>query len=396
MPEIAPGNLLPYFLIILVAMASARVLARFMPPPLPGIPNGMLDAFRGYLAVGVFICHAMIWHAFLKTGQWQEPPSRFYTQIGQAAVVLFFMITAFLFYGKVLDSHTRPMDWTRLYLSRVLRLVPAYLLAVVLLFVLMAVISGGMRREPWSQLALEAWHWIVFTLRSDPPINGDPNTKFYVAGVTWTLVYEWYFYLTLPVLAILHGYRTPLWLVAFGVLIWFTFSWPWIGLLSFFGGFVAAWLRGGRVARWVETHPNWASAISLAAMAATVSLFSTSFSWWPNLVLTMAFIPIALGADLFGLLRKHSAEVLGTVSYSMYLLHGLTLCVWFWFVLGTTWAKTFTLTEHWLALVVLTPILVTLCVLSYRFIERPAIDAVPASLAWWRRRVARFGKSGTA
>lgn len=385
MPELAPGNVLPYFVIMLVAMASARLLGRFMPPPLPGVPNGMLDAFRGYLAVGVFICHGMIWNRFLSTGQWTDPPAQFYTQIGQAAVVLFFMITAFLFYGKVLDGHTRPMDWSRLFLSRVLRLSPAYLLAVVLLFVLIAVTSGFERKSSFGQLAYDAWRWLTFTIRGDPPLNGDPNTKFYMAGVTWTLVYEWYFYLTLPVLAFLHRQKTPWFLAVVGVLIWFTFGWPWIGVLSFAGGFLAAWLRGTAVQRLVLAHNGPASAISLAAMITTVALFPRSFDWWPNLVLTIAFVPVALGADLFGLLRLRSAETLGHISYSMYLLHGLLLAWFFLVITGRDFGAGLSLTAHWLVLLGLTPVLVTLCVLGYRFVERPAIDLVPACTKAWRR-----------
>lgn len=383
--DLAPGNLLPYFVIMLVAMACARVLERFMPPPLPGVPNGMLDAFRGYLAVGVFICHAMIWHQFLKTGQWKDPPAQFYTQIGQAAVVLFFMITAFLFYGKILDSAVRPMDWPRLFISRVLRLTPAYLAAVLLLFLLIGLLTGFAPQGSAGALAYDAWRWITFTLRGDPPLNGDPNTKFYMAGVTWTLVYEWYFYATLPVLAFLHRFRTPWFLVVFGVAIWFSFGWPWIGLLSFLGGFLAAWLRGSAIQRWVERHNTLASVVSMAAMVATVTCFPGSFAVWPNVVLTIAFVPIALGADLFGLLRLRSAETLGHVSYSLYLLHGLALSFWFLFALGREFGGSLTLGEHWLALLALTPLLVTACVFSYRFIERPAIDQVPAWTRAWRR-----------
>ncbi|MBK8285871.1 MAG: acyltransferase [Ahniella sp.] len=278
------------------------------------------------------------------------------------------------------------MDWPRLFISRVLRLTPAYLLAVLLLFVLVAALSNFERQESWSDLAWNAWRWLTFTLRGDPPLNGDANTKFYVAGVTWTLVYEWYFYATLPVLAVLHGYRTPWWLVVFGVLIWFSFGWPWIGVLSFFGGFLAAWFRRSALERWVLANNRTASAISLAAMIATVSVFPGSFAWWPNLLLTVAFVPIALGADLFGLLRVRSAETLGTVSYSLYLMHGLMLGFWFFFVLGRDWTATFSLTEHWIALFALTPFLITLCVISYRWIERPAIDWVPAWTRAWRKR----------
>lgn len=48
-----------------------------------------IDGLRGFLALAVFFHHATIYHRFLTDGVWAVPPSAFYTELGQAAVVVF-------------------------------------------------------------------------------------------------------------------------------------------------------------------------------------------------------------------------------------------------------------------------------------------------------------------
>jgi hypothetical protein len=53
------------------------------------------------------------------------------THLGQMSVALFFMITAFLFWGRVLDRG-KTIDRTEFIVSRLYRLYPVYLLMVAL------------------------------------------------------------------------------------------------------------------------------------------------------------------------------------------------------------------------------------------------------------------------
>ena len=71
-----------------------------------------------------------------------------YRELANTCVSLFFMITAHLFIGKLLDARMRPIDWTALFVSRALRLTPLYLLAMAALFTLVAVLSGWQLRVP--------------------------------------------------------------------------------------------------------------------------------------------------------------------------------------------------------------------------------------------------------
>lgn len=68
----------------------------------------------GYLAFGVFIHHTAITWVFLHTGAFAALDSGFYAQIGLASVALFFMITAFLFWGRLLEKAVSTTGWPSL------------------------------------------------------------------------------------------------------------------------------------------------------------------------------------------------------------------------------------------------------------------------------------------
>jgi tRNA A-37 threonylcarbamoyl transferase component Bud32 len=86
--------------------------AAFRRKPLCGI-----DGLRGYLAFGVFVHHSIITWIFLRTGVIDFPPSNFYSMLGQGSVALFFMITGFLFWSRLL-AQGRNHDWLAFGVSR--------------------------------------------------------------------------------------------------------------------------------------------------------------------------------------------------------------------------------------------------------------------------------------
>lgn len=99
---------------LLAAVATAMGVSRFRAVSDADSERVVtLDGLRGYLAICVFIHHATIWPEFLRTGIWQLPASRLLTNLGQASVAMFFMLTSFLFFSRMLDRQ-RPVDWLRL------------------------------------------------------------------------------------------------------------------------------------------------------------------------------------------------------------------------------------------------------------------------------------------
>ena len=240
-----PTSSIPAALAILVALITCFILVdKFGPPDEQGRFLA-IDGLRGYLAFCVFLHHSIIWYFYLKTDKWVVPPSNLYTHFGQTSVAFFFMITGFLFYSKILDGKKREIDWLRIYVSRFLRLTPLYFIAVSALLLIVFALSGAEFHESVGVLALEIIRWMSFTIFGVPDINGIERTKIILAGVTWSLPYEWFFYLLLPGFAFINRVRVG-WVylvvsVAAVILIFFKGTSPY-HWLSFSGGVTAAYL----------------------------------------------------------------------------------------------------------------------------------------------------------
>jgi peptidoglycan/LPS O-acetylase OafA/YrhL len=375
------GSPLIAILLYSVAFAVATLLVRSIPSigrTLAVVEAGRqspIDGLRGWLGVSVFIHHSVITWFFLHNGQWKLPPLRFITHLGQTSVVLFFMITAFLFWGRVLDRGSN-IDWLEFLVSRIYRLYPAYLLMVALLAVAVMVAMSG---EPASgRFTVPLLHWIMFTMFGSPDLDGMPGTSLIVAGVTWSLRYEWLFYLTLPLLGFIAGRSRQL-LAAFlsvAVLaaIFHQFGWQNTFdlriLLSFLGGIAAAhFVRKPALAAAARTPA--AGLVAVAALAAVIVFLPTAYTWQATVGLTVFFIVIASGHSLWGTLRLPGLLWLGDITYSIYLLHGLLL----WMVLQ--YFLPHVIASNWVVFlgstIVIDVILVLFSSMVFLWIERPAV-----------------------
>ena len=314
-----------------------------------------IDGLRGFLAFGVFVHHACIWFTFLKTGAWVVPESRLYTHLGQSTVSLFFMITGFLFFGKVLQSRETPVDWLRLYVSRCLRILPLY----VLVMLTGAAVIAMIRYSGWVQPMQAPWH--------EKSLTG-----LFTAGVTWTLSYEWKFYFILPLLALAAGRVPWAWLLFSVVTLWASGAHKALDIhaCSFAGGIVAALLA--QVPVWVRfARSPWGSAVALLALSWVIAGFDTAYSPTPLLLLALAFGLMANGAGLWGLLNTKLSRTLGEMTYSIYLLHGPLLFLAFRFVLNFDWVRQLDPVAYWAVVGALTPWLLTVAVISHRHLELP-------------------------
>lgn len=373
----------------LLALGCVSLLSRLRPlPPEPG-RFATIDGLRGHLAFGVFLHHGVIWHGFLRSGKWDAPPSAFFNHLGQDSVVLFFMVTAFLFVGRLLDARERQVDWLRLYVSRLLRLAPLYLLAMVVLFTLCGMLTDWERQVPARELRRALRHWLFFSIGGVDNINGIPHTLTLIAGVTWSLPLEWMFYLLLPTLALLVRRTAPLWLAVVALVcalgIWAHNKQPAM-LWAFAGGGLAAWwVRRPAMQGWTPRH--WHDGLILLCFAiAMASAPNVRSSPYPILLLTLAFGLIASGCSLFGLLRLRVSQQLGDLAYSFYLLHGLLLFISLTFVLGRAQVSAYTPPAHWLWLTALSPMVVACAWVTFHAVERPAMRATDA----WTLRVKRL------
>ncbi len=368
-----PGITHPLFtlLVLAAAVGSVWVIDRLFTITVATDRVQSIDGLRGYLAGMVFIHHACIWYFFLRSGQWEKPASNFYTELGRASVALFFMITAFLFTRRIMAS--RAIEWNRLYVSRILRIVP--LLIVHHLAALLVIAFIRLNHIPTVFNGIDTDRKVLLT-----------------AAVSWTLDYEWIFYLMLPLLALVRGTRVPLVLLLLSVLMLVERHAEVLSenMLPFFGGVFAALVAGNGFVR-TFSPSRMASLLVIACLAAVYGLGRDlpTAAWL--LLLTLAFTLIANGNTLYGLLSCRVSRVFGEITYSVYLLHGLVLFLAFRGLTGIPVAQSLSPAMHWLVVALVTPLLVALSYASWRWIEQPCLRRVDA----WSARL-RFSFAAPA
>lgn len=377
--------------VYLLALGSAALLVR-IPAVASNLPqaagrSSTLDGLRGYLALGVFIHHAAIaWH-YHQSGQIGMPPERVFAQIGQVGVALFFMITGFLFWDRLLKQG-RQHDWRAFAISRVFRLYPLYLPLLAAVTATVFYLSDWTLRETPVQLFKHLSQWLVFVR---PDINQVAGTGNLISNVTWTLAYEVYFYMALPLLGMIFLYRgshvktfaclVGLYLLA--KVVGWEHSLKTKYLLSFAGGIAAAyWIRRPALVAWGRSR--LAGIIALLLLLVLMTLLRKTFAVFPLLLLSVFFFVVVSGNDLFGALRLASARWLGEISYSTYLLHGFLL---WWLAYHYYPQMGFALDEPlpFIALIALcTLLLVLVSSLTFLLFEKPGI-------AKGKALAARFG-----
>ncbi len=306
--------------------------------------------------------------------------------MGESSVVLFFMITGFLFFSKLMNARPEGLDWTRLFMSRVMRLGPLYLFAMVLMFVIVALLSKGTVRESTPLLAKHAIEWLAFTVVGGPDLNGVAGTPIITAGVTWSLQYEWAFYCALPIIALCLRLVPPRWFLVLGLFAVVAFAyWNPIGdkWLGFMGGISASYVSRWPISRQVASRTA-SSLVVIGCVAVAVGLYPTAYEIWPLVLLSIAFALIASGNNLFGVFIHPVSLTLGQMAYSIYLLHGIMLFVLFRFLVGWDASRLLTPTQHWMLVVGATPILVAVCYGTFRLIEHPAMRSTDSILRWFR------------
>jgi peptidoglycan/LPS O-acetylase OafA/YrhL len=299
---------------------------------------------------------------------------------------LVLLLHRFHFFSKVIDARTKPIDWSRLYVSRLLRLGPLYAFAMAVMFLLIAVLSHGVIKQPARHLVASMGRWLGFTILGAPNINGFAETPLLVAWVTWSLTYEWFFYISLPLLALAVLTPPPVAVLAAsaGSVVFLASRGPDFSLLApFLGGITAAVLaRLPNLQRFSTT--GWASWICLASVASAIAVSETAYSPAPLALFSIAFTLVASGNTLFGVLGFRVSRTLGEASYSLYLLHGLILFAMFRFVIGFDAARSLSPMLHWLVVLALTPLLICTCFATYLIIERPAMMSTDRVLGWIR------------
>lgn len=336
--------------------------------------HGTVDGLRGFLALAVFGAHAVNMYGLHALARWDTPGPSFYGSAAEAGVSLFFMITAFLFWTRVLRSGSS-FDARGFLEGRVRRILPMYLASVVL--AVMVVLSASETFLPGGAMAFarELRAWFSFGFLDMGDLNGLPRARS-VNAVYWTLAYEWMFYLLLPLLALYARGWKALALVA--VVAIFGKQSP-IVLNFLFGALGAELMHRGWLRGWFASPK--VSVIPLAFLAAALyGPWTTVYGVVPEALLFVFFLFVLDGNSLFGLLRTRAARFLGMVSYSIYLIHCVLLYAIVHAINAAAGVEHLDATQYWTLAATAAVGTVLLSALTYRYIEYPFIARKPVAL----------------
>lgn len=365
----------PYFVFLgIIVGIAALPWFRFVDSSSTTARYATLDGLRGFLAFSVFVFHLIVTQEYIESGEWEPPRSRFYALLGPVGVSLFFMITGFLFWGKLLHEQGRPR-WVELYLGRVFRIGPMYLFVVLAMLFIVYARTGFVLREPIRDVASSVLQWLMLgVLNTQPNVNGYPATHV-LAGVTWTISYEWGFYASLLAMAYFARAKTHL-LFVFTLLALCLAGKVLTG--NFMIGMAAVFACGMAVAslQYENRLPRMprplGSVLAFVSLAIIFLLLENGYGLDTLILLSIFFLLVCSGASLFGVLTNIAARRLGNISYSLYLMQGLVLTL----VFSVSPIRDFALqTElnYWILGAVCAALLTVAAALGYALIERPGI-----------------------
>lgn len=370
-------------------------------------PNGRpyysgIHALRGLLALSVFLHHAAVSYWFVRAGTWGPPASHFFAQLGPASVTMFFFITGFLFWSRLMSSHD-PLRLIPFLQGRARRLLPAYLTSLLAVIAVMTAQFGLHLRVTPAALVEQLCAWVTCGVLTSvpggfPSINENPSCVFIYARVFWSLRIEWAFYIALPLLAWFAVKRRFVWLLpgcvaligcssvlaARGLLtvvhlMDLPVSFAFYLFSSFSVGIFAAYAsKNWRVER-LSRH--WACTPAAIVLWLMVMFAVPARQILISAALAPIFLMIIYGNTFHGLLSSRFLSFAGTISYSVYVFHGVALYAITQTVNRIIPVQSMSATEYWALMAATGSVAVVLSSCSFRFVEYPWIAKRCASSA---------------
>lgn len=334
-----------------------------------------LDGLRGYLAISVFFHHFVVTYYWKITGQWASPPESYNQNYGKVGVAVFFMITGFLFISKLLNSEGK-INWLQLFESRFFRIFPLYILAVLSITLIVFHDSDYRLVSSLPDLIQQYLKWFVF---HGSNINEFTETGRLIAYVDWTLKYEWLFYLSLPILSLILFKGNKFIKVLLLVSCFLLFLKP-IWILSFSTQYFILFVVGGLTAYILTLNKispkliksKYASLLTLSLLIGSI-FHPFTFSLSHIVFISAFFMLVAFGNDLFGIFQLKSSILLGEISFSIYLLHGMLIYLLFtqFHIINF---KEINATTFILLMPIVSILVVLIASITFLFIEKPCIN----------------------
>lgn len=286
-----------------------------------------LEGLRGVAVFLVFLVHYCGQVApWLREDSFSLQIAKYLNDIGNIGVDLFFVLSGYLIYGTLIKKDVGfPTHMRR----RIQRIYPTFLV-VLTIYLLLSIALPAENKFPGGLL-----NQIVYLAQNVlllPGIFDIPP----IITVAWSLSYEIFYYLLIPIVIAVFSLRKWNWktrtvfflLISIAGFSYFYFYSGHIRLLMFVAGIVLFEISAfGKF-----KMPRYGGlAAFLTALVATGLLYSfRPGEWWLYLTLYVLFLlfvlePLSQPQGTSRLLSFTPLRWLGNISYSYYLIHGLTL-----------------------------------------------------------------------
>jgi peptidoglycan/LPS O-acetylase OafA/YrhL len=374
-------NIAPSFIIPIASLVLCMLLANYLGKTkyfsfLESRKDrfGSIDGVRGFLALFVFFHHFIITYYWKMDGQWKRPPEDIFQNYGKVGVAIFFMITGFLFFSKI-SNKERPVNWGLLYQSRLFRILPLYIFALTVITLIVFANSNYQLNVTPFALIKQFLRWGLFIGGS---INGFLDTKLIIAGVDWTLKYEWLFYLSLPVIALINKKLGMIGLLLLVMVSLVGFISP-LSISYFSSTFIIYFCVGAAISSFsnkinafIEARHFLISSINLI-LVILILLYPNTLDLMHVGMISVLFMLIAGGNTMFGLFSLRASIILGEISYSIYLLHGIILYLIFT-VISPISFENYQVREFIYFMPLISVLVVVVATFTYLIIEKPCIE----------------------
>lgn len=341
---------------------------------------GYIDGLRGVLALSVFLHHYNSTYYYLTTGKWSKPLSQFYNLCGEAGVAIFFVITGFLFWQRLLNCRGQ-INWIQLYVSRIFRLVPLHWFSILILLGIVSYVSNFTLKVSSSALFLQVFRWFLIEM---PDINNFKGTLYICACVFWTLKYEWLFYLSLfmfgYIIRLFRGRSLVLVFIAVNVFFVSISNFRILFLhvstiffIFFLIGAICAAIYEQKIYRmWGQS--DFAALTSVSAITMLFVFLPTAYSIKAGVLILLFIFPIVSGNNFFHFLKNPAFLLLGKISFSIYILHGFLLYIIFTICFPGFMINIDSPYTLWAGMGLMGIFVVLVSYLSFSLIERPFIN----------------------
>ena len=290
--------------------------------------NTPLRAMEGLRGIAVFLVfwvhYSSLIEPWLLTNSAQV--AHFIHSFGHLGVDLFFVLSGYLIYGSIIGKTTFAVG--KYAQRRIQRIYPTFLVVFCIYLALSLLLPSQSKlpAEPWLQLLYIGQNLLLL-----PGIfDIDP-----IITVAWSLSYEVFYYLLIPI--VIFGCRLKSWSAQHRIYFWLV-----VAILGFIAGYIFAgpirllMFISGVLLYELHSQQRWhfskgGSRILLASLLG----FATARAYGIDYVTCMAVIFVSftiLGLCAFNpdshvskWLTFTPLRWLGNMSYSYYLIHGLTL-----------------------------------------------------------------------